>query len=103
MADGNRSHRRRRLASQISPKPTPSSEQQLQSKDRVLLQMNTELYEMRKKVSGGLASTRSAEDVIKTLTANEEEIKRLQTEIMQLNEDNKRIMLLELRLSSGVG
>ena len=64
--------------------------------------MNTELYEMRKKLSGGQNSTKSAADVINTLTANEEEIKRLQTEIMQLNEDNKRIMLLELRLSSGV-
>merc|ERR1712157_578524 len=58
--------------------------QQLQSKDRVLLQMNTELYELRKKLSGGQSSTKSADDVIKTLTANEDEIKRLQMEIMQL-------------------
>lgn len=73
-----------------------SLKQQLASKDRVLLQMNAELFSFRNKENPSGKNN----DVLKSMLADEGEIAELRAQVAQLTEDNKRIDSLELRLAS---
>ena len=73
-----------------------SLKQQLGSKDRVLLQMNAELFAFRNKANPSAINN----DMLKEMQGSEGEMKELRAQVAQLSEDNKRIDHLELRLAS---